>query len=109
MYKTKINGITWKIIPTEAGNAIFEEKDGESVLGITMFGRSEIYVVTDDVSDDILYRTLKHEFTHAFLFSCGIDAENMTEEDICNFIESYGEEIIKKAKSLYRRILKDRA
>ena len=107
MIKIRINGITWKIIGTSAGDEAFDANEGEEVMGITWFTKGEIYLVVDNISSELLYRTIKHELTHAFLFSYGINKEELTEEEVCNFVEVYAEDIIKKANSIFNRLTKN--
>lgn len=107
MIKVKINGITWKVFGTSADDEAFNAEEGEEVMGITWFTKGEIYLVTENISSELLYRTIKHELTHAFLFSYGINKETLTEEEVCNFVEVYAEDIIKKANSIFKRLTKN--
>lgn len=108
MVNIRINSINWTVIFCEEGDPAFESEPsdtaeseaGESVLGITKFAQAQIYV-RQDVQKDIMYRTLKHELCHAFLFSYGWDGNDMNEEDIANFVESHAEKIVEDAKYLY--------
>ena len=108
MINIRINSINWTVIFCQDGDpalngeqlASAESEVNESVLGITRFTQARIYI-REDVHSDIIYRTLKHELCHAYLFSYGLDGDNMSEEDIANFIESHAEKIVEDAKYLY--------
>ena len=100
-----INGIRWSVNGCAEG-ADELESDGDIVFGITRFSTAEIYVQNENMSEDIIYRTLKHELCHAYLYSYGFIADSMGEEDICNFLEAYGERLINDARRIYNNYLK---
>ena len=104
-YYVTINGIHWSVNGC-AERADELEIDGDVVFGITKFASAEIYVQNENMSEDIIYRTLKHELCHAYLYSYGFIADSMDEEDICNFLECYGERLVRDAKRIYNNYLK---
>ena len=98
-----INGIRWIVRGCEKNAKVLQE-DGDDVLGITCFAQSEIWIRVEDVSPDMIKRTIRHELTHAWLFSVGIDTDDMDEEDICNFVESFGEQIVNTTKDVFAKL-----
>ena len=102
-----INGVRWTVRGCN-GDAPELESDGSNVLGITRFATAEIFVQDSDIAEDIVYRTLKHELGHAYLYSYGFIGDEMGEEDFCNFLESYGERLGKDAKRIYTNFFKPR-
>ena len=102
-----INGVRWTVRGC-SGDAPELESDGDNVLGITRFATAEIFVQSTDITEDIVYRTLKHELGHAYLYSYGFIGDEMGEEDFCNFIESYGERLINDARKVFKSFLKPR-
>lgn len=60
-YYVTINGIRWSVNGC-AERADELEIDGDVVFGITKFATAEIYVQNENMSEDIIYRTLKHLF-----------------------------------------------
>ena len=107
MITVRINGVPWKIEGCKEDAEILKEDD-EEVFGITYYGKSEIYVRTENVSEKVLYRTIVHELVHAWIYSTGyteaIAAEN-SEESVANFMESYGESLLRMAKKIYKALL----
>lgn len=110
MVNVRINSINWSVIFCEKGEPALDgdtsetagSEINESTLSITWFSQARIYV-RKDVHNDIVYRTLKHELCHAYLFSYGLDGNDMSEEDIACFLESHAENIVNDAKRLYNR------
>ena len=100
-----INGIRWTVKGCD-GDAPELESDGDNVLGITRFSTAEIFIQNIDVNEDIIYRTLKHELGHAYLYSYGFIGDEMGEEDFCNFIEAYGERLVRDARRIFKLFFK---
>ena len=67
-YNVTINGIRWTVNGCPEG-AEELESDGDIVFGITKFSTAEIYVQNENMNEDIIYGTLKHELCHAYLYS----------------------------------------
>ncbi len=100
-----INGVRWAVHSCGA-DADELEVEGDEVFGITKFATAEIFVRNEKMSEDIIYRTIKHELGHAYLYSYGMIAETMDEEDICNFLESHAEHLIRDAKYVFSKRFK---
>lgn len=97
-----INGIRWSVRGCGV-DADELEVEGDEVFGITKFATAEIFVRSEKMNKDIIYRTIKHELGHAYLYSYGMTAETMDEEDICNFLESHAEHLIRDAKYVFNK------
>lgn len=106
MCRVKFNNITWAVYGVEASDPKLLSDDSPA-YGMTYFDDSEIYVRKDKISPDLLKRVCRHEATHAAAFSYAFDTENLSEESLCNFVESYGPEICKAAEKMYRAICED--
>ena len=39
-------------------------------------------------------KVLMHELTHAYMYSCGFDQVELTQEVVCDFMSAYGPQII---------------
>ena len=77
----------------------------ENVCGITHFSEGEIYI-NKDISDYLIKRTIRHELTHAFLFSYGMGQyEEFSEENVCDFVETYGEDIVEMTNYIYKEYI----
>ena len=71
------------------GNALY--------LGLTDFLKQEIILRTG-MSKALLYETLVHELTHAFIFAYGYsNNETFNHEQICEFVGCYANDIIQIA------------
>ena len=89
----KINDLNWQILKVSSDDVNL--LDGKNkCYGICYYTEQIIYI---DKSLEInkLYRTLKHELTHAFIYcyllkmNCKFD-----EEELCEFVAIYAEKII---------------
>lgn len=97
MYTIYIHNVPWKIE--------FVEKDAEVISGSCGITYKEecISYIRNDLSDEMTRRTLIHEIAHAYIWVYGfedITNRKFTEEDLCNFIETYGYDIISQADTV---------
>lgn len=105
----KINNLNWKVYFVANNDANLDKNDDEDdVCGITHFSKLRIYI-NRDIDEELILHTLKHELTHATLFSYGMGQyETFTEENVCDIVETYGEEIINNANYIYNAYIKSR-
>lgn len=100
--KIKINGLVWKIV-------FLGSKDdrlvlnGERCLGITEFADRRIYIA-NDTGGQVFKETVRHELTHAFLYSSGYDEKlsggDNVEEAVCEFAERYVPELHRLSRKI---------
>lgn len=92
--KIAINNLTWKVYFVKNGDSHLEQNENEqNVCGITHFSDLKIYI-NKDINYDLIERTIRHELTHAYLFSYGMGQyETFTEENVCDIVETYGKSI----------------
>ena len=100
--RININGIWWTIRGCGEDDEALEI-DGDTVFGITKFATAEIFVRQQNIKSEVIYRTIKHELCHAYLYSYGLIAETMGEEEFCNFLECHSEKLIKDAAYIFRK------
>ena len=98
--KIKINDIFWTVYGVEADSEELDFED-EVVFGLTKFSTSEIFVQNEEMNTEVVYRTIRHELTHAFLYSYGYDGSSMDEEAIANFVECFAESIVNDARKIF--------
>ena len=98
--KVKICELVWEVIPVPKGST-FLFVDGEEAYGITNFARQIIYIQNTEITPRFMKRVCRHELCHAMLFSAGLRAESMDEEDICNFFEAYAPKMNKLTNEIY--------
>ena len=64
---------------------------------------NKIIYIDETLETNAKKRTLKHELTHAFITTYLLERkDNYTEEDLCELVSIYGEDIIK----LYNKIIR---
>ena len=106
MCEVRVNDIVWDVNLTVKGDPKLQEDD-KSVLGITRYDTAEV-LIRMDISPELMYRTIKHELTHVYIFSYGIDSANLSEENVADFMESFSERIVEDAKYIYSELKKDK-
>lgn len=103
--RIEINNSTWEvaIVPNTNPELIVE---GNAVTGATWLMQQRIYL-SADLTKDTAKGIIAHELAHAFLCSTQIrlaeDAkgEHYSEEEMCNFIAMYGEQILNLTYEVY--------
>lgn len=85
---------------------IMDDEDEESTFGLWDSQEQFIYVYVDQ-SKPKIYKTILHELTHAYLHEYGFGISPVfNEEEICNFMEAYGERIVEDATYIYDEYFK---
>lgn len=99
--KVKINKLVFKIEETTDEERL-TFKEGGLCFGFTDYLNQKI-VLRSKVSKTLLYATLVHELTHAFLFAYGYsNNETFNQEQICEFMGAYANDIIKIADKYFK-------
>jgi len=96
-----INGIEWRIEFVDPTDSNLKRTDGSTTVGCTNLNTQTIYL-SDLLNGDFLKKVIRHELCHAFAFSYGISMTLDEEERLCDFIATYGIEIIELADMVYR-------
>lgn len=107
MCRVRFNNLVWDVYGVSAADPKLETGEGPA-YGMTYFDSCEIYIRSDRITPELLMRVCRHEAAHAAAFSYAFDTESLSEEDLCNFVEAYGEEICRTARKMYRAIMADR-
>ena len=94
-----INGITWTIEYVEPNNPILRRNNGTWTIGCTDSKARTIYI-NNRLNNYMNQKVLTHEICHALIFSYGIYFDLQTEELICDFIATYGLEIIELVEDI---------
>lgn len=74
----------------------YDTLEEEKNIGLTLCKLGEIKL-SSEIDKDLLYSTIIHELTHAYLFEYGMPRDNYSQEDMCDFFGAYGTEIIENA------------
>lgn len=95
-----IAGQTWEVFTADAHDPELIA-DGRTCVGTTWCGHFKIFL-SNELRGSRLLRTIRHELTHAFIYStqCEIP-ETFNEEQICEFVAIYGEEIVAKSADIF--------
>lgn len=93
----RVNNIDWRVIFT--GNPDDLELNHTIRLGITDRKTQTVYLY-DGLRGNLLKKVLLHELTHVWLFSYGYDLGVEVEEMICEFVDTYAENILEMAQTL---------
>ena len=103
--KFRINDLDWLI--TERFDERIE-KIGKGVWGFTS-AEHGIIALRSTLPSSRKRNILMHELTHAFIFSYLIThlatepSKDYTEEELCNFVASYGARIVKIANEYFKK------
>lgn len=93
--KFKINSSEWEIKEIsllELNQKYIDTHDEVQGKGLYVFGLcrypEHIIYLNKELHRDQLKETLKHELTHCYLWSVGMQFDKFEEEDICNIVSS---------------------
>lgn len=97
--KITIAGQEWEVFTADAHDPELIA-DGRACTGTTWCGHFKIYL-SNELSGSRLLRTIKHELTHATIYSTQCEVpENFNEEQICEFVAIYGDVIADLAQKI---------
>lgn len=88
-----INGEIWKIEICNPNSDVFVRSDGSRTIGVTDDSIKKIFVA-DGLDDELLKKVIIHEVCHAVIFSTNIYMDIWQEEQLCDFVATYGESIL---------------
>lgn len=105
--KTKINGATWTIESATTRQMKKERHDGEHLGGLCIPDQKRILIAEDCID----YKTVAHELYHAYWSTLYLDDTNEIklldiEEIAAAMFADKGEEIVRKAKRVLKRLQK---
>lgn len=91
--KCMIDDFEYTIEEQENGKLVYLNDIGESRFGLCMFPQQKI-ILHKDLKREMKESVLRHELTHAFIFSRGFDSEDkMTREQVCDFVAGVSKRI----------------
>ena len=95
----RIHDLDWSVQFVYGSDPRLNPGPEEEYFGLTVFASLHI-LIRRDLPAGLQLRTLRHELTHAALFSFGLNGGGLDEEGVCNFVECHGEEICDLAQQL---------
>ena len=101
--KVKINKLKFNIRIT-TDESTLTAKEGCVLFGFTDYLKQEI-VLRGRISKTLMYETLMHELTHAFIFAYGFsNNETLNHEQMCEFMGNYASDIVKIADKFIKGV-----
>lgn len=105
--KTKINGNLWTVELVSSKQMKKERADGEHLAGLCIPDDRRILVAEDCLN----YKTVSHELYHAYFSDLHLSDTNSIslddlEEIAAAMFADKGEEMVKKSKSVFKRLEK---
>lgn len=88
-----INNIQWRVSYVHPLSAYLTRSDGTQTVGMCSSCDYTIYL-SDMLEGAFLEKVLCHEMTHAFCMSYGLSIPIEREEWLCDFMSTYGKDII---------------
>lgn len=99
----KINNLIWEIFISPSMNPELIV-DGNACAGVTWCTQQKIYL-SADLNENTAKGVIAHELAHAFLYSTQIKKdEPYTEEEMCEFISKWGEQISSLTNEIYNEL-----
>lgn len=86
-----INRLKWRIIRASTETLInkYNSNNLENTnfaFGVTIYPEHEIWI-NADMNEEQQIKTLKHELTHCYIWSCGLyNVPNFNEEMVCDLV-----------------------
>lgn len=99
----KIHSTLWKVCFVSAKDNMLMRSDGSISVGVTDNRTKTIYI-SDVLQGRFLEKVVTHELVHAFSFSYGIYIPVDIEEQIADFLATYGREVFNVADRLLQEI-----
>lgn len=98
-----INGENWHILFVKPTNPILQTSQGDYTVGVT--DRNEqIIAISDFLQGQFLKKVLCHEICHANIFSQGIEMSETEEERLCDYVATYGNDIVNLTNHIFETI-----
>lgn len=99
----EINEKYWEIKKVPSNDPLLYY-DGGFSRGAT-WCTSQVIALSDDLNLYTASTVILHELSHAFLASTQVSVpESFNEEQVCNFVADYGEQIQRMASSIYQTL-----
>ena len=98
-----INGYDWKVKLVSPNHPQLQRSDGLWTIGSCKNNLRTIYI-SDMLDEQMLWKVLCHEITHAAMFSYNILLTIDQEELLADLVATYGYEIIEITNKVFSKI-----
>lgn len=100
-----MNSVIWTVERVSGSSPLLMRSNGTTTLGMCD-GRTRQIWIADSLEGALLRKVLIHEVCHSAVFSYGIELDIQTEELICDFIASFGDDIIGAVDGMFYEMRK---
>jgi len=100
----KIHDYTWTVQMVQGDSEKMNPEPGLYRAGLTEYAE-QIISIRVGMSRERTKATVIHELVHAFIDSFGYTADEMTEEQVCNFFGSQADEIIRLTDEIMKGVI----
>lgn len=98
-----INGVRWRVRFVDVDAPILYRYDGSLSIAACDNDTKTLYFA-NNLHGTKLKKAISHEVTHAAMFSYGVKLTHDQEELLADLLATYGEEVIKVANDLFKKI-----
>lgn len=98
-----INGIRWDLLLVDPSNTKLQIPNGKRAFGCCD-NFTHILYISKNLNKKALKKVLRHEITHAFIYSHNILLTPKEEETVVEIVTNYGQQINKIANRAYKQI-----
>lgn len=99
-----VNDRQWNIVFVNPHSNALMRSDGSYTVGCTDNNTSNIFLA-DNLQGDFLLKVLTHEVCHVFCFSYNIVMPLEQEEQLCDFVATFGRNIIALTDAIFKNIM----
>lgn len=100
----QINNKNWNMAFVEPYSEVLKRSDNSFTVGVCDNNTQMIYIA-DNLQGVFLRKVLLHEVTHSAIFSYGIDMSVEQEEMLCDFLATFGDEIIDVVDNIFKALV----
>lgn len=103
-FTIKLLDLEWDVVFVDPDSPMLEH-EGKPAVALTRYYEQTIYMV-NKLPKDIFWRVYTHEIVHALMYThLLVIPESFTEEEVCNFIAQYIEEV-NRCRNVLSEVLK---
>lgn len=100
-----VNKLNWKMEYIDSENVQVNNEDG-CFLGVTDFIDQRI-IIRKGLTEQMTRQTVIHELCHCFLMSYAVHTSCYDEEQVCNFLGAYIDDILELTNKFMKKGVKD--
>lgn len=98
-----VNGETWGIAFVDPRNSVLMRSDGSFSIAVTD-DTTKTISISKGISGDFLRKVISHEICHVYSFAYDLFIPIDIEEQIADFIATYGRDVLQTADEIFKRL-----